>query len=364
MEASEVLSAVAAFAIAAVLVVGVTAGAGAVLSGGDTTTQQSVSTYDIDSLLPEPVGDDGEIAEPTVEAEKTVVIDASHGNAISRTDVQPLVDVLVGSGHQVQFSSAGSSSGLTGGSSFGNSQSRTPELNRTLRGADAFVIANPASAYSADEVDAIEAFADAGGRVLLLADTPTQGSSATSLLGLSTGTTAAGTGQPNNVASRFGLSFGSSYLYDMTDNANNFEYTYSSSSGDGDVGIGDGETVFHAAVPVTTADDATSVLASQEVNLSSTRKGGTFTTAARSGTVMAVGDTWFLSSEASSVANNEELVGNIASFLVSGSKTPGIPQAPSTPATPTFGSSPPSGPSTPNGSTATPSTNNTTNTTG
>jgi hypothetical protein len=333
MRASEAFAAVATFVVATLLVVGVTAGAGVVLDDGPSAaaSQSDATAFDAGTLLPDPVSDDGTVPEPDAETEKTVVVDVSHGNDVSRTDVQPLVDALVRDGHEVRFFAGGSSGyGLSGSSG-------SSPLNETLRDADAFVVVNPATPYTDAEVDGIEAFAEAGGRVLLLADTPTRGSTATSVLpGISTGATASATGQPTNVAGRFGIAFGSGYLYDMTDNANNFQYVYGSPAGDDAVAAGADRTVLRKAVPVVANDEATTVFATEDARLSSTRKNGSYAVAARNGDVLAVGDTWFLSPEASTLADNERLVGNVASFLVGGDKEPGAPEA-AAPATPSFG---------------------------
>ncbi|ADQ68920.1 hypothetical protein C499_06950 [Halogeometricum borinquense DSM 11551] len=338
MKASDILSVVVTFALAVLLVVGATAGAGVVLGDGQspTTAQPSAPAYKTGALLPNPVSEDGAITSPEAETKNTVVVDMSHGNDVSRADMQPLVDALVSSGHEVRFFSGGSS-----GYGLASSSGSSP-LNKTLRNADAFIVANPASSYNNKEVNGIEAFADAGGRVLILADTATQASSSSPSIipGISSGGSISATGQPTNVAGRFGITFGSGYLYDMTDNANNFQYIYGSAAGDNAVSTGANQTVFRKAVPVVTGGEATPVLTSEDVRLSSTRKGGNYAVAVRDGSVLAVGDTWFLSPEAATLADNEQLVSNVASFLVTGDKEPGAPKKAS-PSTPSFGGSSP-----------------------
>lgn len=309
------------FALAVLLVIGVTAGAGLVTSytASNASSQPDAPAYDTDALLPTAVPDAGSVEEPSAASSKTVVVDASHGNAISRAAMQPLVDALTRAGHEVRFFSGGSSSGL------GFSSSGASPLTGVLADADALVVANPATAYTADEVDSIESFTDDGGRLLLLADTPSQATASTSLLGLSTGTTGAASGQPDAVASRFGITFDAGYLYDMEENANNFRYVYGSTASDGALAAGADRTVFNAAVPVVTSDESTTVLATRDVNYSATREHGTYAVAVRNGNVAAVGDTWFLSPEGATLADNEALVGNVASFLVSGSKETDTP---------------------------------------
>lgn len=312
MQLGDLAQPLATFGLALLLVVGATAGT-AIVAGEltDTSTQPDVESFQPDSLLPTPVADEGAVGAPDAATPKTVVVDVSHGNDVSRADMQPLVNSLVGAGHEVQFFSGGSSN-------FGPPAGAESPLSTELQEADALVIANPATAYSDDEVDSIEAFTTGGGKLLLLADTPTRASSSTPALpGLpTTGSTAAASGQPTNVAGRFGITFGSGYLYDMTDNANNFQYVYGDPAGSDELSAEADRTVFREAVPLVTRDAATTVVESSDARLSSTRENGTFAVAARSGNVVAVGDTWFLSPDAATLADNEQLVGDIASFLV------------------------------------------------
>ncbi|WP_157533115.1 hypothetical protein, partial [Haloferax profundi] len=269
MKLSNLFGPLTAFAFAVLLVVGATAGVAVVVDdSSNSPTQSNAQPFQTESLLPEPVSAEGTVTPPETTTQKTVVVDLSHGNDVSRTDIQPLVSALVSAGHEVRFF-AGSSS------SFGMSGSAGSELNTTLGEADAFVIVNPASSYSTEEVDGIEAFADAGGRVLLLADTPTQSGGSTAVIpGLSGSTTQSASGQPTNVAGRFGITFGAGYLYDMTENANNFQYVYGSASSDDDIATGSQQTVFREAVPLVTRSEVTTVLAADDVRRSSTRKNG------------------------------------------------------------------------------------------
>ncbi|GGN10004.1 motility-associated ABC transporter substrate-binding family protein [Halarchaeum nitratireducens] len=315
MRAPDLRRGVGAFVAVLLAAVVVTAGVGVVSDavGSNGATQPDAPAYDTGDLLPTPVDDGGSVPAPDAGTQKTVVVDAAHGNTVGRADMQPLVNALVESGHEVRFYTGGGSSSLISGSG-------TSALNETLNDADAFVIADPAAAYSGAEADAVSAFADNGGRVLLLGDTPTTATSASSLLGL-TGETTAGSGQPNAVAARHGLAFNADYLYDMTENANNFQYVYGSPSADGGLAAGVDRTVFDAAVAVAHGDAATAAISAENVSRESTRTTGTYAVAVRSGNVAAIGDTWFLSPDGATVADNEALVGNVADFLVSGTKT-------------------------------------------
>jgi hypothetical protein len=333
-----VVGVVVTFVVAALLVVGAVTGAGIVLNGETAPSPSSDtndSAYDTASLLLTAVPDDGRVPVPGTTTEKTIVVDLSHGNNVDRASMDPLITALVAGGHDVRFFAGGSTS------SFGSSSAEA--LNRSLSSADAVIIANPVRGYTGAEVAGIEAFADAGGRVLLLGDPPESGSTASvAVPGLPTsGSGTAAAGQPNNVASQFGIAFGAGYLYDMEENANNFAYTYSSATSENDLSAGVDRAVLSDAVPIATSEATTTVLAGRNVSASATRDRGTYPVAVRNGNAIAIGDTWFLSPEGATLADNERFVGNVASFLVAGEKTSSAPQTGTE--TPSFGQ-PPTGP--------------------
>jgi hypothetical protein len=333
MRRGDVARGVGAFVLAVLVVVAGSAAVGSVTDGpADRSTQPNASAYDTGGLVPTAVAEDGTVESPGADGAKTVVVDVSHGNAVEPASIQPLVDALVRDGHEVRlFTGGGSSPG-------GFPTTGTSELNATLRSADALVVVSPATPYTRDEIRGVAAFADAGGRVLLLADPVGRSGSATSIpipIGISTGSTTTA-GQPTNLAAEFGISFGSGYLYDMAENANNFQGVFAEPSGGTLLTNGTDRVVFRDAAPLVTDGNATAVLASTGTSLSSTRNAGDYTVAARAGNVTAVGDTTFLEPGVATTADNERFVTNVARFLVTGEKTEGVP-APAGPSTPPGG---------------------------
>jgi hypothetical protein len=337
MRARDVARSVGVVAVAAAVVVAAAFAGGLLMDSPTQSAAPEAPAYDTDELLADPVEHGGSVSAPAGGESKTVVIDVSHGNAVSENAMQPFVDALVAAGHEVQlYGGSGSTTGLTTdpGAAF----------NETLRGADALVAASPATAYAPSEVAGAEAFAEAGGRVLLAAEPPTTGTTTTSvsLPGLSSGSSVSAAGQPTNLAAAFGVTFGDGYLFDVAENANNFQGVYA--SGDGG-GVADGveNAVLYDATPVTVGGNATSVLAASEVSLSTTRDEGSYDVAARNGNVLAVGDTDFLASGTATAGDNAALASNVAAFLVSGDKEPGAPENGQT-GGPTTGPTGPSGP--------------------
>jgi hypothetical protein len=341
MSQTEVLKAVAAFALAVTVVAAGAAGAGTLLAEPTPKTDVDAPAYNTE-LLPSAVTDNGSVDAPGGET-KTVVVDQSHGNGIGETQMQPLVDALVRGGHEVRFHVGSQTTGL-GSVPSGSSSS----LNETLQSADAFVVANPATTYTATEIRGIQAFAEAGGRVLLLADpvnSPTGDSSSLPIPGTTGATGTTTPGQPTNLAGSFGISFGAGYLFDMTDNANNFQRVYATSAGSAALTDGIERVVLDDATPLVAPENATRLVQSQDVQLSSTRRTGTYTAALRTGNVVAVGDTNFLDPASATVADNDIFVTNIAAFLVNGDKEPGVP-ASSSPGAGSGGFTPPTQPGT------------------
>ncbi|NHN59482.1 MULTISPECIES: DUF4350 domain-containing protein [Halorussus] len=325
MQRTDLLKGVGAFALIAVVVIGSTVAVGT-LTGGptDASAAPNATAFTSESLQATPVADDGTVAVPDAGESKTVVVDRSHANAVEKGQIQPLVDALIAGGHDVRFhSGAGQSySALSAGSS-GSS------LNATLRSADAFVVMNPGSAYSESEIDAIEAFAEAGGRVLVLADpVGSSGSSGTSLPLIGSSSTSSVTpGQPTNLAARFDVSFDTGYLYDMADNANHFQSVYVNGTGSDPLTAGTDRVVLRRAAALTLGPEATPLFEAESTRLSATRREGDHAVAARNGNLTAVGDTDFLAPASATVADNDAFVGNLASFLVTGEKRSGVPAA-------------------------------------
>jgi hypothetical protein len=319
MRARDVVRGVGVIAVVAAVLVATAYAGGAVLSSPSSVGEApDASAYDTEQLLTEPVEDDGSVVAPSDGGPKTIVFDVSHGNDVTENGMQPFVDALVAAGHEVRFS-AGSQS------RFGASQGASA-FNETLRSADALVVVRPATAYTDSEIDGIEAFAAAGGRVLLAADPPasTTAQSSVSLPGLGSGSTSSMAGQPADLAARFDVTFGSGYLYDMAENGNNFQRVFA--SGSGDVGDGVERAVLLDATPLHTGPNASAVL-SADASLSETRASGTYAVAARNGNVLAIGDTALLTAGVAADGDNDVFASNVAAFLVSGDKAAGAPSS-------------------------------------
>jgi len=329
VNARDVLAAAGVFLAVVVLIVG-TAATGAVLSSPSAPAADAElpDSFEPGSVTVETAEASGEV---TVDSDSTgdvVVLDLVHGSQPSAEQVQTLERVLVEHGYRVRYhgtpSSGGSSGGLLGGLGLGGASGpgatgvsgpgQSPELNSSLGGADAYVLVNPTEPLDTGESAAVETFADAGGRVLVLTDP--KGASLAGLLG--------GGGDPPSPGAetlgRFGIGAGSGYLYDMTDDGSNFQTI--AAGGSGSLGEGVGEVRLRRAAPVVAGPDATVALRTgpeTELSDAGPSSRGRYPVAARNGNVAIVGDTSVLAPSNLRTADNEVLVGNLVEFLVDGS---------------------------------------------
>lgn len=238
-----------------------------------------------------------------------VVIDAGHGNSLSRAAIAPLVETLTANGHTVTFY-RGERSGQS--------------LNATLRSADAFVSITPNSAYSPAQRAGLHAFTEAGGRVLLAAEPNQQTGGVATLLGI--GVRSSSAASATGLAGSYGLSFGDGYLYDLERYDVNYRNVYATPTGESSLLAGDLSMTVHEAVPV--YGGTTLVETIESAKLSNDRTTGPYPVVSRSGNVLAIGDASLLTTEWATRGENEALVSATLAFLVSGEKEPGAPAPP------------------------------------
>jgi hypothetical protein len=295
-------------AVAAVVVVSLVGGAavaGTLAADGGTDGPPSVDTPQFeDGVAPAP--EDGEVTLDANAEPKTVLIDTAHANRVSDADLQPLVDTLVRNGHEVRFT-----------------RERGGDLNASLAEADAFLVVNPATRYTSEQAAGVAAFADAGGRVVVLQDPPST-RIAGGLFSISVEQVG---GKSTALGSPLGVAVGSSSLYHTTENADNYESIYAT-PGNGPLAAGVDRVVLRDAAPVVTTDGRTALTAVEGTTLDSTRRSDTYAVAATTGDVAVVGDADFLAPANVYDADNEVLAGNVAAFLVTGDKEPGAPAEP------------------------------------
>jgi hypothetical protein len=278
--------------------------------GGDPVTVEN-QQFQPGTILPDETAEQGQISMESDADGKTVLVDVGHRNGVSKTQLEPMLSALVENGHRVRFF-----------------RGQRTSLNESLRSADAFVVASPQQRFTSDELAGVEAFTDAGGRVLVMGGPPTVQVSGGILFGIGSFEPAAP--RTTGLASTYGIAYGSGYLYNMEENDNNFKSIYARPAASGGLADGVERVVVRDAVPVRTGDGSPVLVGTEGTHLSTTRDAGEYAVLARSegGNVAAVGDTSFVSRENAYDADNEVLIGNLADFLVNGEKTPGAPKEP------------------------------------
>lgn len=310
------------FLLVLALVLGFTAVAPAVFGGGAPPGVQpeNASTFAPNQIVAGDFDESGNVSVDGNASGKVVVIDAAHQNSYSRSEIQPLVETLVEAGHEVRYYG----SGQQARSGFGGAGGQ-PTLNTSLRGADALVVISPGTRYAASERRGVQNFTERGGRVLMLAEpesiSVSLGGGGGGPIGISVQQVQS---QLTPIASPYGMTVGTSYLFDMDENANNFQYVYATPAGGSDLTEGVDRVVLPQTTRVTVdTDNATAALTTDSgTRLESTRAEGTYTVAARNGNVTVIGDASFLSPDFHTVADNEVLLGNVVEFLTSGEKEP------------------------------------------
>jgi hypothetical protein len=325
------------FLLVLTLVLGFTAVAPAVFGGGAPPGVQpeNASTFAPNAIVADDFDESGNVSVESNASGKVIVIDAAHQNGFSRSEIQPLVETLVESGHEVRYHG----SGQQASSGFGSTGQ--PTLNTSLRGADALVVISPGTRYTTSERRGVQNFTERGGRLLLLGEPE----SISVRIGGGGGTLGVSLQQVQSqltpIASPYGMSVGTNYLFNMAENANNFQYVYATPTGESDLTEGVDRVVLPQTTRVTVdTDDATATLTTLPgTRLESTRAEATYAVAARNGNVTTVADATFLSPDFHTVADNEVLLGNVADFLTSGEKEP----KPSPPGTGTNGGREPFG---------------------
>lgn len=287
------------------LVLAVLVGALAAGVGGQSAppvNDANASAFNTGDAVAEVPKESGEISMSADAEGQVVVIDTTYSSGVTPETVTPMANALTENGATVRYSS--------GGSGFG--------LNSSLSEADAYVVIGASQPFSAADVAGLQAFTDAGGRVVLMNDPQGGAAALGGLLG-----PGSSFGPPNPllpVTSEYGLSYDNGYLYNMENNANNYRNVYATPSGDSTLTEGVDQVVLHESVGV---NGGQSVLTTTEgTTQSTTRRADTYGVMTRTGNLVAVGDSSIVDQEYIYRADNEVLVGNLLDFLVSGEKSP------------------------------------------
>lgn len=281
----------------------------AVLSGEDTGSpetadvidieneQYDVDRFDIDDTLTQ-----ADISLDAPADNQTIVIHAGVG-ALER-DVQTLTNPLTAEGHEVRI--------VTEGQGFSPIAQPTPtspddnsvDVASEIKNADAFVSVG-AGGYDESDIEAIEAFAQDGGRVLLMTD-PQSSFNAD--------------GTPTELQSALGVFTEPGYIYNLEENDLNYQRIFIEPVQDDDLAAGVDMAVFDTAAPVGTGEGSAVLAPIEGSELSTTRDTTDLPVLVRNDNAVLIGDTKFISPENALRADNAELIGNLLDFLVTGER--------------------------------------------
>jgi plastocyanin len=307
----------ATFGVVLALVVGGAAVAPAVV-GDDTRSFAGIdeSHYTDEGLLPDEDPGEASVSMDATGESKTVLIDT--GAFVSERDVRPLLNALTEGGHEVRVLGAASGGPVRGGlGPIPVPRARQPSpqqpsaggetpLSERLADADAYVSVG-AGGYSDSEVNALGNFTDRGGRVLLTAEPDGAFGSDFSDAVLQT---------------ELGVATEPGYVYNLAENDLNYLRVFAGPEASGELTDDVDRVVFPSATPVTATGGRPLLGAIEGSQLSTTRAETEAPVLVRDGNVVLAGDRAFMTPENVQRVDNDDLVGNVADFLVTGEKEP------------------------------------------
>ena len=254
--------------------------------------------YDAETLAATPIPAEGEIdADGSLgNRDGVVVIDQSHSNRVTRSDLQPLVEELVSIGYGVRF--------------YEGDQS----LGQELSNANAFVVVDPADEFERDEITQIREYTDEGGHLLMVGE-PNRKRVSAGFFGTSISTQESAL---TTLAGRYDMSLGTSYLYNLETNGGNYKHIVASSTPESELEL-EQVTMFTAAA--VHARDGTVLLRSAANTHESGIDGSDRYPVAvydEDDNAILVGDSTFLADDRFNVGENEQFAAYLVEFLISG----------------------------------------------
>lgn len=224
--------------------------------------------------------------EETTEAKKGVILlDRAHRNSFAPGEMDVLTARLTSNGYAVE------------------QVARAADLREKLHYADAAVLISPQTAFSDADGKLLQAFVRKGGKLLLMGK-PTRVS------------------EINGVASRFGLLFEPDYLYNLKENDGNFKNIFITNFRDSDITNNLKKIAFYAAGSITSSDQG---IAFGDANTySSVRETkGRLSPMVLTGDsrVLAIAELTFMAEPYNSVLDNNQLVINIAAWLMNSQRS-------------------------------------------
>ncbi len=231
-----------------------------------------------------------------------VLIDYSHSNLFTPSEIEVITRTLTNSGVDVRFTDYNT------------------YLDEALKSVDCYLIIAPTYSFSSYELSAIQTFVAKGGRLLIFAD-PTRNSYSYDYYS-SSSLTLTSVDILNQITSQYGTTLHNDYAYNLTHNEGNFRNIYAIPSSDSSLTSGMVQIVLYSALSMTSEGDM--LLSGSEDTLSSkTDLGGglVFAALSQNDQVLVLGDMTFLEQPYLSVADNQLLLRSIVEFAGAGSRS-------------------------------------------
>lgn len=252
--------------------------------------------YDVDRIAPDRIDAGGEL-EPDAEV-GTVLFDRTNDDRFEPGDVGPLIRAVTDAGGDVTFT-----------------HGEAP-IGEQLDGVDALVVVDPSQEYEEPEVESIQEFVADGGQLLVFGE-PTR----TTIQQVERGAQLADErSELTALGSAFGISFDTQYLYDMEHNDGNFKDIVVEPAGDHQAVDGVEMVTMYTATAVE-VDGGTVLLETAptaERSRGDDRDVRPVAVQTADGSVIAVGDTRFLSDQNYDVADNEVFIERLVEFMAQG----------------------------------------------
>lgn len=233
-----------------------------------------------------------------------VIIDQAHGNQFSMAEIAAFTSAIQQRGGKIE------------------TLSDSVSLDFQLKYANAFVSISPTSSFTALEIQALQNFAERGGKILVFTDATRNFISVDFVSGnpIAVGDSNAA----NSLLNVFDITVNNDYLYNIQENEGNFRNVLFNEFGKSELTFGLKEIALYGAHSVESASGLI-LLGGSESNLSSINDahnpnhGGAVLS--EDGNVVAFGDFTFLSSPYSKYTDNATLISNLADFALTGEQS-------------------------------------------
>lgn len=240
---------------------------------------------------------------------KVILIDGFHANLFDPSEIEPLVTAFSARGARVEF------------------QTSDRPLAMSLKSASAYLVFGPTSAFSSEELLAVQQFIASGGRLLVFSD-PTRALLSFDMFGSPINLPEVNYSNP--LIAPYGLVFVNDYLYNLEENEGNFRNVKFTQFADHPLTQGLEMVVFYGAHSVRAENGTSLAPGSPKVFSSLTDQGGELSALALSANqqVLAAGDFSFLTNPYNQVADNGRLLNQIANFALAGERQPTLANFP------------------------------------